>query len=352
MRYGHFDDERREYVIGRPATPLPWVTYLGTESLFGIISNTAGGYTFYRDARLRRITRYRYNNVPLDVGSQYLYLRDDVDGEYWSPSWQPVQRDRDSYECRHGLSYTTISSTYRGIHASTTYFVPLGQDVEIWRLRARNDRPVGASLSVFSSVEFCLWDAQDDATNFQRHLSTGEVEVEVDGSVIYHKTEYRERRDHFAYFACSEPLVGFDTQRENFLGPYRAFDRPVMVESGESRASIAHGWAPHGSHHVRLTLSPGEEREVVFLLGYWENPPDHKFAPGELVDKTSVAPVIEHWLEPSNVEAGLQDLRRYWDGLLATLQISTPDQDTDRMVNIWNAYQCLVTFNMSRSASS
>ncbi|HET9059691.1 MAG TPA: glycosyl hydrolase family 65 protein [Acidimicrobiales bacterium] len=228
MRYGHFDDERREYVIDNPATPLPWVNYLGTESLFGIISNTAGGYTFYKDARLRRLTRYRYNNAPLDVGGRYLYLRDDADGEYWSPSWQPVQKDLDSYECRHGLSYTTISSHYRAIRTSTTYFVPLGQDIEVWRVRVRNERPQRTSLSLFSSVEFCLWDAQDDATNFQRNFSTGEVEVE--GSVIYHKTEYRERRNHFAYFACSHPLAGFDTARESFLGPYRSFDRPLAVE--------------------------------------------------------------------------------------------------------------------------
>ena len=351
MRYGYFDDERREYVITGPATPLPWVNYLGTESYFGIISNTAGGYSFYGDARLRRLTRYRYNNAPFDLGGRYLYVRDDASGEYWSPSWQPVQRDLDAYECRHGLSYTSISSTCRGISTGTLYFVPLGQNLEVWRVRMGNTRPEPARLSLFSSVEFCLWDAQDDATNFQRNFSTGQVEI--DGSVIYHKTEYRERRDHFAYFACSEPIEGFDTQREAFLGPYRGFDRPAVVESGRSTRSVANGWSPHGSHHVQLELAPGEEREVVFLLGYWENPADAKFDPpgSQVLNKRLVRPVIEHWLQPENVEAGLAELRRYWDGLLGTLQVSTPDTDTNRMVNIWNAYQCLVTFNMSRSAS-
>ncbi len=351
MRYGYFDDERREYVITGPATPLPWVNYLGTESYFGIISNTAGGYSFYGDARLRRLTRYRYNNAPFDIGGRYLYLRDDASGEYWSPSWQPVQRDLDAYECRHGLSYTSISSTYQGISAGTLYFVPLGQNLEVWRVRVANTRSEHARLSLFSSVEFCLWDAQDDATNFQRNFSTGQVEV--DGNVIYHKTEYRERRDHFAYFACSERIEGFDTQREAFLGAYRGFDRPVVVETGRATGSVANGWSPHGSHHVQLQLAPGEEREVVFLLGYWENPADEKFDPpgSQVLNKRLVKPVIEHWLQPANVEAGLADLRRYWDGLLGTLQVSTPDTDTDRMVNIWNAYQCLVTFNMSRSAS-
>jgi cellobiose phosphorylase len=338
-------------VIDQPATPLPWVNYLGTEDYFGIISNTAGGYSFYRDARLRRLTRYRYNSAPFDVGGRYIYLRDDASGEYWSPSWAPVQRDLDAYECRHGLSYTAISSTYRGVSAETLYFVPLGANLEVWRLRVANGREQPLRLSIFSSVEFCLWDAQDDSTNFQRNFNIGEVEVE--GSVIYHKTEYRERRDHFAYFACSEPLAGFDTQREAFLGPYRGFDRPVVVEQGRSTGSIAHGWAPHGSHHVRLDLGPGATKEVIFLLGYFENPADQKFDPpgSQTLNKRGVSEVVAHWLQPEAVKEGLARLRGYWDGLLSRLAVSTPDQGTDRMVNIWNAYQCMVTFSISRSAS-
>ena len=351
MRYGYFDDERREYVVQAPDTPLPWANYLGTEDFFGIISNTAGGYSFYRDARMRRLSRYRYNNAPVDTGGRYIYLRDDASGEFWSPTWQPTHVALEGYECRHGLSYTSISSTYRAIRAEVLYFVPLGTTLEVWRLRLANHRDAPANVSVFSSIEFCLWDAQDDATNFQRNFSTGEVEVE--GSTMYHKTEYRERRDHFAYFACSEPLAGFDTARDAFLGPYRGFDRPAVVETGVSTGSIAHGWAPHGSHHVALHLAPAEQREVVFLLGYWENPTEAKFDPpgSQVLNKRLVRKVIHHWLEPTNVEAGLAALGRYWDGLLGTLQVSTPDEDTDRMVNIWNAYQCLVTFNMSRSAS-
>jgi cellobiose phosphorylase len=351
LRYGHFDDDRREYVIEQPATPLPWVNYLGTDDYFGIISNTAGGYSFYRDARLRRLTRYRYNAAPSDVGGRYLYLRDNRSGEFWSPSWQPTQAPLDAYECRHGLGYTVISSRCLGVEAETLYFVPLGETLEAWRLRVTNCRDEGLDLSVFSSVEFCLWDAQDDATNFQRNLSTGQVEV-VDG-VIYHKTEYRERRDHFAYFACSEPIAGFDTQREAFLGAYRGWDRPLAVERGVCGDSIAHGWAPHGSHHVKLELAPGETREVVFLLGYWENPREEKFDPpgSQTVNKRGVRPVIGRWLQPATIEDGLARLRAHWDALLEGCQVSTPDSDTDRMVNIWNAYQCMVTFSMSRSAS-
>lgn len=351
MRYGHFDNEKREYVVTRPDTPLPWINYLGSEAYFGIISNTAGGYSFYRDARLRRVTRYRYNNAPLDLGGRYVYLRDDEAGEFWSPSWQPTQRELEEYSCRHGLGYSTIGSKYRGIRAETCYFVPLGENLEIWRVRVTNERPTAARISLFSSVEFCLWEALEDNTNFQRNYSTGQVEIE-DG-VIYHKTEYRERRDHFAYFACSEPLAGFDTSRDAFLGPYRGWDRPIVVENGKAANSEAHGWQPMGSHHVRLELAAGETREVVFVLGYGENPKDAKFDPpgSQTIDKRTVRPVIARYLDPAAVEAAFTALRDYWTDLLDTLQVDTGHEHVDRMVNIWNAYQCMVTFNLSRSAS-
>ncbi|MGA2530570.1 MAG: glycosyl transferase [Acidimicrobiales bacterium] len=352
MLYGYFDDDRREYVVTRPDTPLPWMNYLGTEDYFSLVSNTAGGCSFYRDARLRRLTRYRHNNAPLDLGGRYLYLRDDVAGDYWSPSWQPTRTSLDAYECRHGLSYTSISSKHNGVSAEMLYLVPLGESLEIWRLRVRNDRGHNAELSLFSSVEFCLWDAQDDATNFQRNYNVGEVEV-VDG-VIYHKSEYRERRNHFAYFACSEPLVGYDTQRDAFLGPYRGWDAPLAVERGRSFDSIAHGWAPMGSHHVKLSLAPSETREVVFVLGYSENPAESKFDPpgSQTIDKARVRPVIERWLRPAEVEEAFGALKDSWSELLSVLRVETPDPDTDRMINIWNAYQCMVTFNLSRSMSS
>ncbi len=351
MVYGHFDDDRREYVVTRPDTPLPWINYLGTEDYFGIISNTAGGCSFYRDARLRRLTRYRHNNAPLDLGGRYLYLRDDLDGDYWSPSWQPTRSELEDYKCRHGLSYTEISSKHNGVRAEMLCFVPLGESLEVWRLLVGNEREERAELSIFSALEFCLWDAQDDATNFQRNFSVGEVEV-VDG-VIYHKTEYRERRDHFAYFACSEPLTGFDTQRDVFLGRGRGWDSPEVVERGRSLDSIAHGWAPMGSHHVRLSLAPGETREVIFVLGYSENPVSEKFDPpgSQTINKARVAPVIKRWLRTDEVESALSALHDTWEDLLSVLQVETPDPDTDRMVNIWNPYQCMATFNLSRSMS-
>lgn len=353
MRYGHFDDLKREYVIETPETPLPWINYLGSESYFGLISNTAGGYSFYKDARLRRLTRYRYNNAPLDSGGRYIYLRDNASSSAraWSPTWMPTRTPLDFYECRHGMGYTIIRSKLAGIEAQTRYFVPLGESLEVWALTLVNGREEEADLSIFSAIEFNLWDAMDDATNFQRNYSIGQVEV-VDG-VIYHKTEYRERRDHFAYFACSEELTGFDTRREDFLGPYRGWDSPKAVETGRSANSIAHGWQPIGSHHVSVRLKAGEQKTVIFILGYHENPRDAKFDPpdSQTINKCGVLPILEKYLNADEVERAFQSLRVHWDGLLDTLQVNTPDVHTNRMVNIWNAYQTMITFNMSRSAS-
>ena len=351
MRFGHFDDKNREYVITRPDTPLPWINYLGCEAYFGIISNTAGGYSFYKDARLRRLTRYRYNNVPVDSNGRYLYVRDGENGHFWSPTWQPTRLPLENYTCRHGLGYTTIQSTFEGIETEIRYFVPMGQSLEIWQVHLTNHRQQAAKLSLFSSIEFCLWEAQDDTTNFQRNFSTGEVEIE--DSIIYHKTEYRERRNHFAYFACSDPIMGYDTQRESFLGPYGSWERPKVVEQGQSKNSIAYGWAPIGSHHIQIDLQPNESHQVIFLLGYHENPQDDKFDPpgSSRINKRTVKPVIAQFLDATHVESAFRELKDYWESLLDIYQVETPDEHTNRMVNIWNAYQCMITFNMSRSAS-
>ncbi|MBN2146319.1 MAG: glycosyl transferase [Anaerolineales bacterium] len=352
MKYGYFDDLNREYVITQPDTPLPWINYLGSQDYFGLISNTGSGYSFYRDARLRRLTRYRYNNVPTNTGGRYLYLRDEEDGQFWSPTWQPVRRSLQKYTCRHGLGYTSIESENAGIRAKVCYFVPLDDTLEIWQLEITNLRQQTAHMAVFSLVEFCLWDAWDDFTNYQRNLNTGEVEVE--NGVIYHKTEYRERRDHYAYFACSEPLEGFDTQREAFLGAYRGFDNPLAVERGAAFNSIAHGWSPIGSHHLRFSLQPGEAHQFIFILGYAENPREQKFDPpgSNTLNKACARQVIARYLQPGQVEAAFQNLKQYWDHLLCTFQVQTPDEHTNRMVNIWNTYQCMITYNISRSASS
>jgi len=351
LKYGYFDDENKEYVITEPDTPLPWINYLGCESYFGIISNTAGGYSFYKDARLRRIIRYRHNNVPNDYGGRYLYIRDNQSSEFWSPTWQPTRRNLDQYSCRHGLGYSIISSVYKNIEVKICYFVPLGDNLEIWQLTLKNNSKKSVDLSIFSCIEFCLWNAIDDFTNFQRNLNIGEIEIEDD--VIYHKTEYRERRNHFAFFACSESLVGFDTQRESFLGSYRGWENPFVVESGQSSNSNAFGWSPIGSHHIKLILNPNESKQIVFILGYHENSVDNKFDPVETqkINKKTVKDVISKYLNLTNVEKAFATLNNYWNNLLSKFHVNTPDIHTNRMVNIWNQYQNMITFKLSRSAS-
>jgi len=356
MKYGFFDENNREYVIERPDTPLPWINYLGNEKYFGMISNTAGGYSFYQDARLRRITRYRYNNAPLDVGGRYLYIRDnslanDDEDLYWSPSWQPVRKNLDQYQCRHGLGYSKIISTKNDIKCDATYFVPLNQDFEIWSYKITNERDVPADLSLFSAIEFCLWDAWDDQTNFQRNLSIGEVEVE--NGIIFHITEYRERRNHYAYLACSDEVSGYETQRENFLGPYRGWDAPQVLETGETSNSLAHGWQPIGAQKVHLKLLPGETRQVIFILGYQENKQGKKFSDKayQLLNKKQAFDKVDQYLKAEYVQSAFDELKEYWNTLLSTYQVETPDEHTNRMVNIWNQYQVMATFNFSRSAS-
>ncbi|AIQ63674.1 glycosyl transferase [Paenibacillus stellifer] len=347
MKFGTFDDNRKEYVINTPKTPYPWINYLGNEQFFGLISNTAGGYTFYRDARLRRLTRYRYNNIPLDTGGRYYYLYDN--GDFWTPGWMPVKRDLDFYECRHGLGYTSITGERNGISVTQLAFVPMGYNAEVHRLVVKNTGSVEKSVKLFSFAEFCLWNAQDDMTNFQRNLSTGEVEVK--DSVIYHKTEYRERRNHYAFYSVNRPLDGFDTDRESFLGMYNGLDAPQVVANGEASNSVASGWSPIGSHALNLTLAPGEEQSLIFVLGYIENEEEDKWEALNVINKKPALAMIEQFATDEQVDVALATLAAHWDGLLSKYQIQSGDDKLNRMVNIWNPYQCMVTFNMSRSAS-
>jgi cellobiose phosphorylase len=347
MKFGHFDDARREYVIETPKTPYPWINYLGSESFFSLVSNTAGGYCFYRDARLRRILRYRYNNVPVDDGGRYFYVKDGDD--VWSPGWKPVKKDLDFYECRHGLGYTSITGERKGVRVQTDFLVPLGSTCEVHRVRVKNTSKGAKKVSLFSFVEFCLWNAQDDQTNFQRNFSTGEVEKE--GSVLYHKTEYRERRNHYAFYSVNAPLAGFDTDRESFLGAYNGFDAPAAVAEGKSRNSMAAGWSPIASHHLAVDLAAGEEKVFVFVLGYIENEEAQKWEKPGVINKAKAKEMIARFAGDAEVTKAIEALRVSWDGLLSKYTIQSHDPRLDRMVNIWNPYQCMVTFNMSRSAS-
>ncbi|MGP1536880.1 GH36-type glycosyl hydrolase domain-containing protein [Bacteroides heparinolyticus] len=363
-RFGYFDDQNREYVITDPKTPWPWINYLGNEDFFSLISNTAGGYSFYKDAKFRRITRYRYNSVPMDNGGRYFYINDG--GTVWSPGWKPCKTPLDSYECRHGMSYTRIRGAKNGIEACLLFFVPLKTWGEVQKLTLKNLTQETKRIKLFSFAEWCLWNAATDMENFQRNFSTGEVEV--DGSVIYHKTEYKERRNHYAFYSVNAPVDGFDTDRETFIGLYNEFSLPEKVSEGKAGNSIAHGWSPVASHYIEAELQPGESRDYIFLLGYVENGQDEKFesneekaahhnpilqsvSSGALINKSKAEAMISALDTTAKVDAAFAGLKAYWDRLLDVCVVKSHEEKLDRMVNIWNQYQCMVTFNMSRSAS-
>ena len=346
-RYGHFDDQHREYVITDPQTPWPWINYLGNEDFFSLISNTAGGYSFYKDAKFRRLTRYRYNGVPMDNGGRYFYINDG--GTVWNPGWKPCKTPLDSYECRHGMNYTRITGSKNGVEASVLFFVPLHTWAEVQKLTLTNNSNEVKRLKLFSFAEWCLWNAATDMENFQRNFSTGEVEIE--GSVIYHKTEYRERRNHYAFYGVNVPIQGYDTDRETFVGLYNEFANPDAVIEGRPRNSHAHGWSPIASHYIEVELQPGESRDYIFLLGYVENRQEEKFIAPQVINKTQAKAMMARFDTSEKVDAAFAELCNYWDNLLNIYTANTGNDKLDRMVNIWNQYQCMVTFCMSRSAS-
>ncbi|MDC0584189.1 glycosyl transferase [Bacteroidales bacterium] len=347
MKFGFFDDANKEYVITTPQTPFPWINYLGNEDFFSLISNTAGGYSFYRDAKFRRLNRYRYNNVPMDNGGRYFYIKEN--DTIWSPGWKPVKTELDHYECRHGLSYTKIRSEKKQLSCELTCFIPLKNWVEIQKMTLTNNSSETKKFKLFSYNEWCLWNAEDDQNNLQRNLSTGEVEIK--GSTVYHKTEYKERRNHFAFYHVNQDIQGYDTDRESFLGLYNEYSEPQAVLDGKPRNSEAHGWSPIASHYLEIELAPGEQKDLIFLLGYVENPDDKKWESKGVINKEKSDALIEKFNTPEKVEKAFVELREYWEGLLSIINIEHEDDRLNRMVNIWNQYQCMVTFNMSRSAS-
>jgi len=347
MKYGFFDDANREYVINNPQTPWPWINYLGNEDFFSLISNTAGGYSFYKDARFRRLTRYRYNNVPMDNGGRYFYINDN--NTIWSPGWKPVKTPLDKYECRHGLSYTRITGVKNGLEAEVLFFVPLKSWCELQKMKLTNSSSESKKIKLFSFQEWCLWNAEDDQNNLQRNFNTGEVEI--DGSTLYHKTEYKERRNHYAFYHVNEAIQGFDTDRESFVGMYNEYSEPQAVLDGKPRNSHAHGWSPVASHYLEIELKAGESKVLVFVLGYVENDDNDKWESKNVINKTKAKALIQRFDTSAKVNAAFDELKSYWDQLLSVYTVKSGDEKLDRMVNIWNQYQCMVTFNMSRSAS-
>ena len=348
-RYGHFDDAHREYVITDPQTPWPWINYLGNEDFFSLISNTAGGYSFYKDAKFRRITRYRYNDVPMDNNGRYFYIKDG--DTVWNPGWKPCRTPLDNYECRHGMNYTRITGCKLGVVASVLFFVPLHTAAEVQMLSLANNSNEVKHLKIFSFEEWCLWNAATDMENFQRNFSTGEVEIEQQTSTIYHKTEYRERRNHYAFYHVNTPIQGFDTDRKSFVGLYNEYSAPQAVVEGKPRNSVAHGWSPVASHYIEVELKPGEKRDLIFLLGYVENEQDKKWECKKVINKEKAHALMDRFATREQVDKAFAELKVYWDQLLDIFVVDSGNDKLDRMVNIWNQYQCMVTFCMSRSAS-
>ena len=338
--YGHFDDAAREYVITDPQTPWPWINYLGNEDFFSLISNTAGGYSFFKDAKFRRITRYRYNGVPMDNGGRYFYINDG--GTVWNPGFKPCKTPLDFYECRHGMSYTRITGRKNGIEASVLFFVPLKKWCEVQKLTLKNTTGETRRFKLFSFAEWCLWNAATDMENFQRNFSTGEVEI--DGSVIYHKTEYKERRNHYAFYSVNTPINGFDTDRESFIGLYNEFSCPDCVMAGQPKNSVAHGWSPIASHYIEVELKAGESKDFIFVLGYVENEQEEKYekekTPGLItsldkldrtfINKTKARACIKEFDTTEKVNKAFQELNAYWDDLLDRYSVKSGNEKLQR----------------------
>lgn len=348
MKFGHFDDQAREYVIDTPATPLPWINYLGSEDFFGLISNTMGGYCFYKDAKLQRLLRYRYNSVPGDVGGRFYYIKESGKPA-WNPDFLPTRTPLDSYRCRHGMGYSVFDSAKDGLEAQVTCLVPLGESCELHDLTLTNLSARPKAVQVYGCVEWCLWNAVDDGQNYQRNLNIAESEIE-DG-VIYHKTEYRERRDHYAFYGINVPAAGFDTDRNAFLGHMGDWSDPAMVREGRSGGSLRVGWYPIACHRLDVVLEPGQSWRAVFVLGYGTNTKDRKFTAPDVIRKDTAKRVLEKFASFDAVDQAKRDLAAYWDKFLGNYQLQSGSEKLDRMVNIWHQYQCMVTFNMSRSAS-
>ena len=347
MKYGYFDDLLKEYVITQPDTPLPWINYLGNDGFFSLISNTCGGYSFYKDAKLRRITRFRYNDVPHDDGGRCFYICDG--GTVFSPAFLPAKTPLDSYVCRHGLGYSVFEGKKNGMAARLTVTVPMHADMEVQQLILKNETDAPKTLQVYAVQEWCLWNAVDDSTNYQRNWNIGQVEIE--GGTVYHKTEYRERRNHYAFYSVNASLSGFDTDRDTFLGRFRGWDSPRAVEERTSFGSVASGWAPIAALRTDLVLEPGEEKSLIYRLGYVENPEERKFIAPDVINKEKAYRLLSSFETDDQFNEALAELASYWDGLLSRFSVKSSEEKLDRMVNIWNQYQCMVTFNTSRSAS-
>lgn len=334
MKYGYFDDVAKEYVITRPDTPTPWINYIGSGKYGGIVSNTGGGYSFHKDPQNRRVTRYRYNSIPMDRPGRYIYIKDPVTSEYWNPGFQPSGTKLDSYSCRHGMGYTVLEGEYKAISSSLTYFVPDDRDFEIWLLKITNTLNVPKKLQIFSYTEFCFWDAIKDQQNVDwvQQINQGRYD---DGIITWYPHFVN---DSASFFATGAQVSSFDTNLETFIGRYRSEANPIAVEQGACSNSISYRTNGVGAFCNEIELKPGESKELVYILGFAEN-------------KETIRNDIQQYLDPAEARAALKRLNSHWEDFMGKLHVETPDKDMNRFVNIWNQYQCKTTFNWSRFVS-
>ena len=351
MQYGYFDDEAKEYVITRPDTPQSWSNYLGSQQYGAVITNNAGGYGFYRSGAKGRFLRLRFNSIPMDQPGRYFYLRDNESGDFWSASWQPVGKPPNEFHstCRHGTAYTIIDSHYAGIRSETTYFVPLGQAFEYWHLRLTNERGEPRKLSVFTYCEFTnQWDTQQDQVNLQYSLfiikgglengSMLRIAIQDNLATGAESLESGDIGMHSWMALAGAPLTGYDTSRAAFLGTYGSYQNPAAVARGCCSNSNAYGDNACGSMQTDVELQPGESVELLVLLGIGEA-------------RTIGQSTFARFGTIERAKQELDDLKRYWHGKLESFSVNTPDADLDHYINIWGLYNCLITFNWSRSAS-
>ncbi len=334
MKYGYFDDAAKEYVITRPDTPTPWINYIGSGKYGGIVSNTGGGYSFHKDPQNRRVTRYRYNSIPMDRPGRYIYIRDADTAEYWNPGFQPSATELDSYSCRHGMGYTVLEGEYKAITSSLTYFVPDDRDFEIWLLKIGNTLNTPKKLQIFSYTEFCFWDAIKDQQNVDwvQQINQGRYN---DGIITWYPHHVN---DAASFFATGARVSSFDTNLESFIGRYRSEANPIAVEQGACSDSISYRTNGVGAFCNEIELKPGESKELVYILGFAEN-------------RETIRKDIQQYLEPAEANAALKRLSSHWKDFMGKLYIETPDKDMNRFANIWNQYQCKTTFNWSRFVS-
>ena len=339
VRYGYFDDEKREYIFLNPVTPMSWVNYLGTADYCGIISNNAAGYAFYKSAKLGRHLRLRFNSIPMDRPGRYVYIRDNADGDYWSASWQPVGKPLSEYKnvCRHGLGYTVFESEYKGITTNYRVFVPVDRPIELWEVEVTNTSDKERDLSLFTYAEWCFWHMDQDLSNFQYILYTCRMGYVEEGIIDYSIRLWPNRRPQ-AFMASVLPVVSFDTDRETFIGLYRHEGNPEAVEKGICNNTLAQGGNPCAALQNRITLKPGEKKYALFILGIGDA-------------ATYGAECRRLYAQREQVEAEFQKMQDYWEQRLSQFTCSTPSAELNTMANIWNQYQCHTTFNWSRSAS-